>query len=306
MPILPRAEDVRFRLEELPALPPVRRVLLADPAEFDTLYAINPHMLDAAGALKRVDRERARGQWLALRGTLEELGLEVHVAPPLGGHPDLVFCANQALPVPGALFADGRPRAVPSRMAHAERRGEVPHVMAALEALGFVGMPLEREARLEGMGDGLWHPGRRFLWAGCGPRSEAAAWEELAERVDLGVALLELVEPDFYHLDTCFALLAEDACLWVPEALAAESRGLVEALVPRRIEADAREARELLACNAWCPDGRTVVLQAGCEVTSGRLRAAGFGVREVETGEFLKAGGSVFCMKLALPALAPA
>jgi len=41
-----------------------------------------------------------------------------------------------------------------------------------------------------------------------------------------------------------------------------------------------------------------VLLQRGCERTSAALRAAGFTVRELETSEFLKSGGSVFCMKL--------
>ena len=59
-----------------------------------------------------------------------------------------------------------------------------------------------------------------------------------------------------------------------------------------------REAHALLACNACCPDGRNVLMQRGCERTGAALRAAGFTVRELETGEFLKSGGSVFCMKL--------
>ncbi len=72
---------------------------------------------------------------------------------------------------------------------------------------------------LEGMGDGIWHPGRRLLWAGIGPRSDEAAWRELALRYRLHVATLELEDTDFYHLDTCFAALSEDACLWFPAAL---------------------------------------------------------------------------------------
>ena len=302
MPLHTDPRKLGFTLGTLPPLPRPRRVLLADPLYFDVAYAINPHLLDARGELERVDRARARGQWSALRDTLAGLELELHMVPALAGHPDLVFCANQALPLPGTLFADGRPRAVPSRMAHAQRRGEVAHVMHTLAALGFAPFPLTGPAqRLEGMGDGLWHPGRRLLWAGCGPRSEPAAWEELAQRLDLHIAQLELVDPDFYHLDTCLALLSEDACLWFPEALAPRARALVEALIPRRIEAPQEEARERLACNAYCPDGNTVLLPAGARRTSARLKQAGFRVRELDTGEFGKSGGSVFCMKLALP-----
>lgn len=287
-----------FNLADLPRTALPRRVWLADPAEFDVTYAINPHMRSVDGALRRVDRVLAREQWRTLHATLERLGLDVRVIPPLAGHPDLVFCANQALPVAADVTRDGRARYVPSNMRWPERRGEVPHVASALESVGLERLELDCKEPFEGMGDGLWHPGRRLLWAGVGPRSSAAAWAELARRLELPVVTLELVEPAFYHLDTALALLSEDTCLWLPEALAPAARALVERLVPHRIAADPREAHELLACNACCPDGRTVLIQAGCERTRGALERAGFTVLELETSEFLKSGGSVFCMKL--------
>jgi N-dimethylarginine dimethylaminohydrolase len=290
--------DLDFDLAALPRMPLPRRVLMADSAEFDVEYGINPHMREASGALKRVDRKLAREQWSAVRATFERLGLEVAVVEPLARHPDFVFCANPALPIPASAARDGRARVVPSNMRWDQRRGEVEHVVRALEHAGYAIERLATRERLEGMGDGLWHPGRRLLWGGVGPRSSEEAWSEIAERFDLPVVRLALVDPDFYHLDTALALLSEDACLWLPSALDSESRKLVERLVPRRIEADEREARALLACNATCPDGRHVVVQRGCESTNLRLRKAGFEVIEVETSEFLKSGGSVFCMKL--------
>lgn len=287
-----------FDLVSLPRTSLPRRAWLADPAEFDVAYAINPHMRSSDGALQRVDRAHAREQWRALREALLRLGLDVRVIPPLAGHPDLVFCANQALPVAADVARDGRARYVPSNMRWPERRGEVPHVASALEAAGLERLELECTEPFEGMGDGLWHPGRRLLWAGVGPRSSAAAWAEIAERLELPVLALELIEPAFYHLDTALALLSEDTCLWLPEALAPASRALVERLIPRRIEADVRDAHERLACNACSPDGRNVLLQRGCERTVARLRDAGFVVHELDTSEFLKSGGSVFCLKL--------
>jgi N-dimethylarginine dimethylaminohydrolase len=298
MTLYRRRAELDFELADLPRLPRPDRVLMADPAHYDTQYAINPHMLDERGELKRVDRAKARREWTALRQGFERHGLRVDVLAPLAGQPDLVFCANQVLPIPGAAMRDGRARIVPSHMAHAERRDEVPHVVNELARQGYLVEPLRTEAPIEGMGDGLWHPGRRLLWAGVGPRSSEAAWREVAERYELPVVLLELADRDFYHLDTCLALLAEDACLWLPSALEPDSRELVEALIPRRIEADEREARELFACNAFCADSLRVFLQRGVVRTRERLSAAGFDAIEVATDEFLKAGGSVFCMKL--------
>lgn len=290
--------DVDFALDELPRLEQPNRIAMADPACFDVESALNPHMLDAAGKLKRVDRTRAREQWLELKGVFERLGFAVDVIEPLAGEPDLVFCANQALPLPRGVARDGRARLVPSHMAHPQRRGEVEHVTNALAQQGYVVEPLTTRERIEGMGDGLWHVGRRLLWAGCGPRSSAVAWSELGERYRLPVVLLELVARDFYHLDTCLALLAEDACLWRPGAFDADSRELVRHFFARAIEVDETEARELLAGNAFCPDGRHVVIQRGATRTNAALEREGFEVVEVDTSEFLKSGGSVFCMKL--------
>lgn len=301
MSLLHAADELDFEIAELPAVAPPDRLLLADPEAFDVAYAINPHMRDGGGALKQVDRALAREQWTALREATAGLGLALDVLPALAGHPDLVFCANQVLPVPPEVTPHGRGAIVPSQMGSAERAGEVPHVVEFLRARGHRVEPLRTTREpLEGMGDGIWHPGRRLLWAGVGPRSSEAAWREIALRYRLPVITLELEDPDFYHLDTCFAALSEEACLWFPAALSRESRKLVSALFPRRVEADEREARGKLACNAWSPDGERVLLQKGAERTRRRLESAGFTALEVETGEFLKAGGSVFCMKLAL------
>ncbi|MCE9593169.1 MAG: amidinotransferase [Planctomycetes bacterium] len=300
MPLHASVADLDFRVADLTRIAPPNRVLLAEPRDFDCAYAINPHMVDEHGALKRVDRGLAREQWRALRSAFEAGGLRVDLVAPLDGHPDLVFCANPALPLPRELFADGKPRIVPSRMAHAERRGEVEHVVAALAALGYVVEPLRGTSRrFEGMGDGIWHLGRALLWAGVGPRSEREAWKELAERYALHVVALELVDPALYHLDTAFASLGDDACLWSPSAFDSRGRASIERLHRRPIEADAEETRRYLACNAFTADGRRVFIERRCERTAATLAREGFDVVPVDTGEFLKSGGSVFCMKLA-------
>jgi N-dimethylarginine dimethylaminohydrolase len=300
VPLYRDARELDFELSELPRLPEPCVAVLADPEHFDVVDALNPHMLDERGELKRADRTKAREEWDALRAAIEDCDLRVIVLEAVAGQPDFVFCANTALPIPGAALPDGRARAVPSRMSHPSRRGEVEPMVRALERLGVLVEPLSGPAeRFEGTGDGLWHPGRRLLWAGVGPRTCDQAWEEIAAHYDLPLVRLGLVNPAFYHLDTCFALLAEDACLWHPPALEPAARELVEALVPRRIEADPREAREGLACNAL-PIGGRVLLPAGCSRTRAHLEREGFEVREVDTAEFQKSGGSAFCMKLLL------
>jgi N-dimethylarginine dimethylaminohydrolase len=275
------------------------RVLMADPAEFDLRYEINPHMRDAAGNLQRVDRRQARRQWSSLAESFANSGLKVDLIPPLAGHPDLVFCANQVLPIPAQASSTGAASAVPSRMAHAERRGEVPHVSAVLSELGYRPAELQGSAaRLEGMGDGLWVPGRKLLLGGCGPRTELAAWQELSAREPFSIVPLELIDPDFYHLDTAISVLDESSCLWFPEALSAASRQRIEALFPHRLTAQDHEARRALACNAFSNGVGDVWIEQQAVHAIGQLQQAGYRVHPVNTSEFLKSGGSVYCMKL--------
>ena len=290
--------ELDFALAELAPLSAPDHILMADPAEFDVLYAINAHMRGADGALLKVDREEARRQWWCLREALEDLGLHVDVLAPLEGQPDLVFCANQCLPIPLEVTG-GAPIALASQMANAERATEVPHVISFMRELGYQPAALKRrDVRFEGMGDGLWHPGRQLLWAGIGPRSAPEAWAEISQRYNVPVITLELADPDFYHLDTALAVLNETTCLWCPAAFDDAGRALIQAVFTTCIEAPETEARRGFACNALCPDGRHVLIQKGNPITKQRLIDAGLDVIELDTSEFMKSGGSVFCMKL--------
>ena len=91
-----------------------------------------------------------------------------------------------------------------------------------------------------------------------------------------------------------------------PPAFRAEALATLARLFPRRIEADPREARENLACNAHALPARagtrtTVLLPAQAERTAARLSAEGFDPVAVDVDEFHKSGGSIFCLKLELP-----
>ena len=288
-------DAVDFTLADLPAMPRAGRLLMTTPDHFEVAYVINPHM---EGNLGTVDAARARAQWQALRSAYEHLGVDVQAVPGAPALPDMVFCANQTLPF---LLPDGGRGVLLSQMHAPQRQGEVAHYRAFFERLGYRVDDLpETVARgFEGMGDALWHPGRRLLWGGYGFRTGLGAYAAISKMLDTPVVALELDDPDFYHLDTCLSLLDETTALFAPAAFQPEGLALLRRLIPNLVEAPESEARSLFACNAHCPDGQHVLIQRGCTLTGERLRAAGFTPVEVDTDEFLKAGGSVFCMKLA-------
>ena len=292
----------RFDIHTLPPIPLPGRVLMTTPTFFDVEYVINPHM---EGHIGGVDTDRARAQWEALRDAYRDLGVDVVVLEGAEGLPDMVFCANQTLPyrTPG-----GDQGVVLSRMNAPERHKEVAHYARFFEDEAYEILHLDADITgdlgsspgqsFEGMGDALWHPGRYLLWGGYGYRTDRAIFDGLSERLGFPVLPLHLTDPDFYHLDTCLCPLDEATALIYPGAFQQEGIELIHAHFDRVLEAPEGEARELFACNAHSPDGKHVIIQRGCTETNHQLSEAGYEVIEVDTDEFLKSGGSVFCMKL--------
>ncbi len=266
---------------------------MTTPDHFDVVYVINPHMAGRAGT---VDLARAGAQWALLGAAYASLGIPVHTLSGREGLPDMVFCANQTLPfVPPHT---GRKTVVLGRMHAPERRAEVPFFRAFFETQGYEVLPLPSHVRaFEGMGDALWHPGRALLWGGYGFRTDPAAYTFLSDAWQVPTLLLCLTDPYFYHLDTCLSLLDERTALFYPGAFDADGLDLLRHCFDILIEAPETEARRHFACNAHCPDQKHVLIHEACTLTCDRLRAAGFEPITVDTSEFLKAGGSVYCMK---------
>jgi N-dimethylarginine dimethylaminohydrolase len=286
--------DLDVRLSELPSLPSPERVLLTTPTHFDVEYVINPHMSDNVGA---VNRDVAFQQWKALRAAYTALDVSPVVVNGQSGLPDMVFCANQTLP----FYQPDRDEhgVILSRMHAEERRDEVPYYADFFGEQGYnvAQLPDDLDGDFEGMGDALWHPGRFLLWGGHGFRTSPEVYEAISELLEVPVLILELTDADYYHLDTCFCPLDPEHVLIAPAAFTDDGRALIDHCFDTVIEAPDDEARHQFACNAHSPDGTHVLIQEGCGRTTERLRAEGFRPVELDTSEFLKAGGSVFCMK---------
>lgn len=290
-----------FRVATLPPMPRPSGVLVCAPDHFDVIDVKNPHMRDQVG---RVDRRRARVQWDRLVATFADAGAVVERIPPTAGCEDMVFTANQTFT---GLDAAGRPLCVLSSMRHASRRREVPAFEAWFRGRGWrVAGPLAGGAPFEGGGDALWHPGRRLVWAGHGFRSGPEVHAELAAAFECSVFALELRDERFYHLDTCLAPLDERAALFVPGAFTAQGRALLARAFECLVEVREDEASGALACNAAAFAGGAVVLDDRAAHTAHALGELGYRVLPVDTGEYLKSGGSVFCMKQWLFTSSPA
>jgi len=259
-------------------------LLMCPPKHFGIEYEINPWM----DRRRQADPALAARQWGALRALVEAAGARVSCLEPVPGLPDLVFTANAAL-----VFQDV---AVPSRFRHAPRRREEPYHQRWLAQQGFRLRPLRCGAFFEGAGDALFCGST--LFAGYRIRSDVAAHQEIGAMLGCPVIPLELVDPFFYHLDTCFCPLTPEAALYYAPALDDYALRALRQWIPELIPVDRPEAH-CLACNAVVV-GRVVITNTGCPELHRRLRRLGFEPWETPLSEFVKAGGSAKCLTLRL------
>lgn len=279
-------------LAACPAMQSPTGVLLCPPNHYEVVDVKNPHMEGQRG---RVDGARARAQWEGFRDALAASGLHVDVVDPLPGAEDMVFTANPTLT---GLLPDGRFAVMPSAMRHPSRRPEVAATVAHLAAAGAaVRPPAPAGVAFEGGGDAVWHPGRRLLWVGHGPRSDDGALGAASRAFGVPAIALELVDPRFYHLDTCFAAVDERTAVLHPPAFRPEGLAALRGAFERVVEVDEEEAVGAVACNLVATPGGPVLVEERAPRLGRDLEALGYEVVALDTGEFLRSGGSLYCMK---------
>jgi N-dimethylarginine dimethylaminohydrolase len=257
---------------------------MCPPDHYGIEYEINPWMSVARGSTP----ERAQGQWRRLYETLCRLGVQVELMTPRPSLPDLVFTANA-----GLMF---RTRFFSSRFRHEVRARETPFFDAWFAEHGFTVEHLPEGIYFEGAGDALFCG--PTLFAGYRIRSDVHGHQHLARVLEKQVLPLELVNPYFYHLDTCFCPLAPGEALYYPQAFDAYGRKVLETHIPRLLAATEADALRF-GCNAVVV-GKTVIVNAGCDRLMTNLRDWGYNPVAVELDEFIKSGGSAKCLTLRL------
>lgn len=263
---------------------PSPRILMCPPDYYGIEYEINPWMSRSRGA----QSDRAKQQWRQLYETLVGLGVKVELLEPVLGLPDLVFTANAGLMFKNRFYS--------SRFRHSERAKESPVNDAWFAAHGFEVLHFPEGHYHEGAGDALFCG--EVLFAGYRIRSDVHGHLWLGEQIGKRVLPLELVNPYYYHLDTCFCPLAPGEALWYPEAFDEYGRKVIQSHIPRLLAVSEEEAKRF-GCNAVVV-GKRVITNTGCDQLAANLRSWGYEPIAVELDEFLKAGGSAKCLTLRL------
>jgi N-dimethylarginine dimethylaminohydrolase len=257
---------------------------MCPPDYYGIEYEINPWMRRSRGA----DAGKARQQWKTLHDCLRGLGVTVELLQPQPGLPDLVFTANAGLIFKKRFFS--------SRFRHEVRARETPHFDRWFTEHGFDVEHLPEGTYFEGAGDALFCGAT--LFAGYRIRSDVTGHQYLGQLLGIQVLPLELINPRFYHLDTCFCPLAPGEAIFYPAAFDSYGRKVLESNIPRLLAVNEADALRF-GCNAVVV-GKTVILNSNCPQLAADLRHWGYVPEAIELDEFLKAGGSAKCLTLRL------
>jgi ornithine aminotransferase len=278
--------------------PVTAHLMMSAPEHFEVSYTINPWMDPDTWSVsaERLADDAQRG-WAELKATYEQLGARVEVQPPVRGLPDMVFTANAAVVLDRKVLL--------ARFLCGERQGEEPHNRAFFERLkarGIVEQIIEPPAGLafEGAGDAIWDPTQRLIWTGYGQRSSRDMFRAIEAVYGVPAIALELIDPRFYHLDTCFCVLSGGDVLWYPPAFSANAAAAVREIVgtDRLIEATDEDAFNLGVNSVAI--GRDVVLCHASTATRHELVRRGYRPHVVPLDSFNRSGGAAYCLTLRL------
>src|SRR3982074_3727553 len=238
----------------------MRELLLCPPDYYGIEYEINPWMSRARGAEAPVAQE----QWRGLHATLSKLNCKIELVPPQPKLPDMVFTANAGLTV-GRAFS-------PRNFRQEERAGEAPHFARWMQEHGYEVVWLPKNLYFEGEGDALF--GGDVLFCGYKFRSDINSHRAVADILGCLVISVELVDPRFYHIDTCFCPLTDGGAMWFPAAFDDYGQRAIRDHIPDLIDVTEEEAT-VFCCNAVVLD-RDIVLPEGAPNLVARLEERGY------------------------------
>ena len=252
------------------------------PTHFDVTYDINPWMSNQIG---QVDKISALAQWFLLMDKISRFAV-VKVLDGVQDKPDLVFTANA-----GFIHKDV---AILSKFSKPQRQPEEVDFKQWFESNGYT--VVQPTSDYEGEGDHLVDTNGTH-WVGTGFRTSKQVKPELEKFLDQEVNTLELIDPRWYHLDTCFCPLPNGELMWYPKAFTRDSQALIGKHFSRGVEVMEEDALSF-CCNAVCI-GNDIVLPEN-KNASNSLKKLGYTTHETPLTEFLKAGGAAKCLVLHL------
>jgi N-dimethylarginine dimethylaminohydrolase len=259
----------------------MKKILMCPPNYFDVEYEINPWM----NKDNKVNRVAVLNTYSAVKSVYDAVGFPVYEIEQEKGLPDMVYTANIG-------YAEGNVF-LRSNFKHPERRKEPKLAADFLKQNGFEIHTVPEEIFFEGEGDVIRSDKKYFM--GHGKRTDPRAKKYLEETFKKEFIDLELIDPYYYHLDTCFAPLNDDVVVINRKSFTPEALGKIEKSFNKIIDTNDQD-NKVLACNLVVA-GNVVVLGKGISPElSENIKKEGFEVREIDMSEYMKGGESVKCI----------
>lgn len=260
-------------------------VLMSSPEYFKVEYSINPWMVEGVN----VDLDLAKQQWDNLKLTIEKAGAMVEVVPPNENYPDLVFTANSGI--------INENRVLIANFKFKERQGEEEIYSNWFKENGYSVSRIPSEFKFEGRGDAFVLGD--YLVGSYGIRSDKEALLYIANEFGLEPKIVELADPKFYHLDTCFQQLPTENkdAIFYPKAFKDESLSEFSDLF-NLIPVSEEDANKL-ACNAVVINDTVIFPSEDIEAME-KVRELGLNAVAADVSEFLKSGGACQCLVITL------
>lgn len=214
--------------------------------------------------------------------------------------PDIVFVANAGLSLPRL----SKPLLLLPNMKYKQRQAELPYLKKIyhdmkLETIDYPGKePFEGQAELK------WFDGGRKAICGYGHRSTKQTFVELdrffekiygKEKPELLV--IRLISPYYYHLDVAM-LEYDEKCIIHKRSVSPESLRKIEAFLGND-NVTVIDTKDSFCLNAVVDGSHLITHKLSDPLLKGRLESlTNRKVKEIDTSEFEKSGGSVRCMTL--------
>lgn len=254
------------------------------PDHFSLEYEINPWMNRKVG----INKAASKSQWRTLVKVYEENNCEIKTLDPVPGLPDLVFTANGG-------FVIGM-KVLLSNFKYKERQGESLVFERWFKSNGYEVIKIPGDKVIEGQGEAFLVSGKIF--AGYGFRSILGSHEFLKRIFKRDVVSLKLVDPMFYHLDTCFCPLRNGAVIYYPGAFNKPSISKIKKNFKKAVAVEKDDALDFF-CNS-VPISKILVTGA-TNFSKPAFQVAknlGYRILPLDLSEFKKSGGGARCLTL--------
>lgn len=254
------------------------KIIMCQPTNFNINYQINPWM-----KLNSINLKKAKKQWQDLVNIYKKLKLEVSTIPQEILFPDMVFTADSFISYNG--------KALISNFRFSQRKAEPNFFIPLLKLLNLEIINLPQNYCFEG-GDFRFFDKKLFL--GTNFRTDKKSIPLIKSIYNVPIIPLELINPYFYHLDTCLFILNPENIFYVKKAFSLKSRKVLMQYFPNLHEVNQQDAYNFAANSVVI--GKNIVSNIGLDNFKNQIQALGYSFWETDMSEFIKSGGSVHCL----------